>query len=104
MSSPSAPRTSPSETPLSSRSLEEINFERLEAFLGRLQGRRVPGLYRLIMGQVERALLRAALAQTHDHLGEAARLLGLDRNTLSRKARSLGLPLVSRPGRKRKSR
>ena len=81
-----------------SRSLEQLNYERLEAFLGRLQGRRIPGLYRLILGQVERALFRAALAQTGSHLGKAAELLDVDRNTLARKARSLGLLTESRPG------
>lgn len=102
MSSSQAPRPPAIDAPLSSRSLEEITHERLEAFLARLQGRRVPGLYRLIIGQVERALLRAALAQTQDHLGDAARLLDLDRNTLSRKVKSLGLPVKVRPGRKRR--
>lgn len=102
MSAPHTPTPAAPHAPLASRSLEEITHERLEAFLARLQGRRVPGLYRLIMGQVERALLRAVLAQTQDHLGEAARLLDLDRNTLARKVKSLGLPVSSRPGRKRR--
>ena len=90
------PNSSPVESP--PRSLEALNFERLELFLARLQGRRVPGLYRMIVGQVERALVRAALAQTDSHLGEAARLLDVDRNTLARKARAFGLPVSKKPG------
>ena len=92
----------PDEASLASRSLEELTFERLQLFLGRLQGRRVPGLYKLILAQVERALLRAALAQTGDHLGQTAQLLDVDRNTLSRKARALGLPISAKPGPKSK--
>jgi DNA-binding protein Fis len=87
-----------SEAAIAPRSLEQMNFERLEAFLGRLQGRRVPGLHKMILGQVERALLRAALAQTGSHLGEAATLLDLDRNTLARKVRGYGLAGPGRPG------
>ena len=91
---------SPAEAGNASRSLEDLTYERLEVFLARLQGRRVPGLYRLIGGQVERALIRAALVKTGGHLGEAARLLDVDRNTLARKARALGLEVSSKRGRK----
>ena len=101
MSSESPVRGAP---PPPARSLEDVTYERLHAFLGRLQGRPVPGLYRLILAQVERALLRAALNQTGDHLAEAARLLDLDRNTLARKARALGLPVSGKPGPKKRAR
>lgn len=93
----------PPDPSLANRSLEDLTYERLEVFLARLQGRRVPGLYKMILGQVERALLRAALNRTGDHLGEAAKLLDLDRNTLARKAKALGLVSETRPGPKRRS-
>ncbi|MBS2031080.1 MAG: hypothetical protein JST54_24475 [Deltaproteobacteria bacterium] len=102
MSTENTARGTPPPPP--ARSLEEVTYERLQAFLGRLQGRAVPGLYRLILSQVERALIRAALHQTGDHLAEAARLLDLDRNTLARKARSLGLPVSGKPGPKKRTR
>jgi len=69
--------------------LEELLYLRLGHFFDQLHGRRVPNLYRVVMDQVDRAVLRQALERADGHLGEAARFLGIDRNTLARKAKRL---------------
>jgi DNA-binding protein Fis len=69
--------------------LEELLYVRLGTFFDQLQSRRVPDLYRVVLEQVDRAILRQALERAGGQLGEAARFLGIDRNTLARKARRL---------------
>jgi DNA-binding protein Fis len=68
--------------------LEELLYLRLGKFFDQLHGRRVPDLYRVLMDQVDRAVLRQAI-ERHQGLGAAAEFLDVDRNTLSRKARRL---------------
>lgn len=50
-----------------------------------------PGLYARILPLVERPLLRAALAAAHGNQVKAARILGINRNTLRKKMKALGL-------------
>jgi DNA-binding protein Fis len=69
--------------------LEELLYLRLGAFFDQLHGRSVPDLYRVLLDQVDRAILRQALERTNGQIGEAARFLDLDRNTLSRKLKRL---------------
>ncbi len=69
--------------------LEELLYLRLGAFFDQLHGRSVPDLYRVLLDQVDRAILRQALERTQGQLGEAARFLDVDRNTLSRKVKRL---------------
>jgi DNA-binding protein Fis len=71
--------------------LEELLYQRLGRFLDQLEGRRVPGLYRVLVEQVDRAILRQALERSDGQLARAATFLDLDRNTLSRKVRRLRL-------------
>jgi len=52
------------------------------------------GLYDRILREVERPLLSTALAATHGNQLRAARLLGLNRNTLRKKIRELELHVV----------
>lgn len=73
------------------RPLEAIVVDRLSVFLDRLGDRTVPDLYRVVLAEVERGLLRAVLERSGGRVGRAARLLGLDRNTVARKARALRL-------------
>ena len=75
--------------------------ERLSALLGRLEGRPVPQLYRVVLEEVERGIFGAALDRANGEVGLAARLLGVDRNTVARKAKALGLITRGR-GRPRK--
>jgi DNA-binding protein Fis len=69
--------------------LEELLYVRLGRFFDQLNGRAVPDLYRVLLEQVDRALLRQALERSDGQLGAAARFLGVDRNTFARKARRL---------------
>jgi DNA-binding NtrC family response regulator len=43
----------------------------------------------VVLEQVDRAILRQALERADGQLGEAAKFLGIDRNTFARKARKL---------------
>lgn len=69
--------------------LEELLYLRLGTFFDQLNGTKVPDLYRVLLDQVDRAVLRQAIERADGQLGEAARFLGVDRNTLARKARRL---------------
>jgi DNA-binding protein Fis len=69
--------------------LEQLLYVRLGHFFDQLNGRRVPDLYRVLLEQVDRAVIRQALERTEGQLNAAAEFLSVDRNTLSRKARRL---------------
>jgi len=69
--------------------LEQLLYLRLGHFFDQLNGRSVPDLYRVLLDQVDRAVLRQALERAEGQLGAAAHFLDVDRNTLSRKARRL---------------
>jgi two-component system nitrogen regulation response regulator GlnG len=61
-----------------------------------------PGrVYREALAMLERPLLVHALASTGGNQLRAARLLGLNRNTLRKRCRELGLPLPGVSGRGR---
>ena len=69
--------------------LEELLCLGLGEFLDQLRGRRFPELYRVLLDQVDRAVLRQALERGEGQLTAAAFLLGVDRNTLARKVKRL---------------
>ena len=58
------------------------------------------GLYDRVLQEIERPLLSIVLAECHGNQLRAAELLGLNRNTLRKKIKDLGL----RAGRMRKNR
>lgn len=64
---------------------------RVELFYEHLRGQEVSGLYDAVMREVERPLLSAALARARGVASAAAKDLGIDRGTLSRRLRALGL-------------
>jgi Fis family transcriptional regulator len=64
---------------------------RVELFYEHLRGQEVSGLYAAVMREVERPLLAAALARAGGVLANAAHDLGIDRGTLARRVRALGL-------------
>ena len=66
--------------------------------LSRADPRRV---YRDAMAMMERPLLQHALSLTGGNQLRAARLLGVNRNTLRKRCRDLGLEPTRRPGRAR---
>ncbi len=69
--------------------LEELLYARLTRFFDLLHGREVPDLYRVLLDQVDRAVLRHALERADGQVGIAAKFLGVDRNTLARKVKRL---------------
>jgi DNA-binding protein Fis len=73
--------------------LEQLLYLRLGQFFDQLHGRSVPDLYRVLLDQVDRAVLRQALERADGQLGAAADFLDVDRNTLSRKARRLKIDM-----------
>lgn len=65
--------------------------KRLAVLFDDLGPQRVGGLYRRVMEEVERALLLEVLERTHGSQTAAAKILGIHRNTLRLRLRSLGL-------------
>jgi len=53
-----------------------------------------PGVYDRIIQEVERPLISICLAATRGNQIRAAQLLGLNRNTLRKKIRDLGLEVI----------
>lgn len=56
-----------------------------------------PGLYGRVLREVERPLIARTLGATRGNQVQAARLLGLNRNTLRKKIRELGVDVVRAP-------
>jgi two-component system nitrogen regulation response regulator GlnG len=71
--------------------LEQLIAARLEECVHGLGSRDSANLYELVLGLVERPLLRAVLRETGGNQLRAAQLLGINRNTLRKKLRALGL-------------
>jgi DNA-binding protein Fis len=74
--------------------LEELLYLRLEQFFDQLHGKRVPGLYKVLTDQVDRAIVRQALERAGGQIQSAAQFLGMDRNTLARKAKRLKIKVA----------
>src|SRR5262249_61367678 len=66
--------------------LEHLLYLRLGQFFDQLHGGSVPDLYRVLLDQVDRAVLRQALERADGQVGMAAEVLDVARNTLSRTA------------------
>jgi len=64
---------------------------RVELFYEQLRGHSVSGLYDAVMREVEKPLLSVALSRAGGVRIDAARDLGIDRGTLARRLRALGL-------------
>ncbi len=75
----------------SPRPLDEEIRHRLDAFFDRLRGHDASGLYQAVMREVERPLIAGALARAQGVRAAAAEALGIDRGTLARRMRALGL-------------
>jgi two-component system nitrogen regulation response regulator GlnG len=71
--------------------LEQLIAAKLEECVRGLGSRESANLYELVLGLVERPLLRAVLHETGGNQLRAAALLGINRNTLRKKLRQLGL-------------
>ncbi|MBR0644299.1 nitrogen regulation protein NR(I) [Plastoroseomonas hellenica] len=76
-------------------SLEQAVERHLSGFMAaHRDGMPVRDLYERVLAEVERPLLRLALAATRGNQIKAASMLGLNRNTLRKKIRELELPVV----------
>lgn len=73
------------------RPLDEEIRHRMDAFFERLREHDASGLYHLVMREVERPLIAGALARARGVRAAAAETLGIDRGTLSRRMRALGI-------------
>ena len=73
------------------RPLDEEIRHRLDAFFGRLGEQEATGLYSAVMREVERPLIAGALARAGGVRAAAAEALGIDRGTLARRMRALGM-------------
>ncbi|HEY6004710.1 MAG TPA: helix-turn-helix domain-containing protein [Anaeromyxobacter sp.] len=73
------------------RSLDEEMRHRLDAFFDRLRRHEASGLYAAVMREVERPLIAGALARAGGVRAAAAETLGIDRGTLVRRMRALGM-------------
>ncbi|MFY3746062.1 helix-turn-helix domain-containing protein [Anaeromyxobacter sp. PSR-1] len=71
--------------------LDEELRQRVDAFFDRLHGQPATGLYDAVMREVERPLISGALARARGVRSVAAEALGIDRGTLARRMRALGL-------------
>ncbi|MCD6498830.1 MAG: sigma-54-dependent Fis family transcriptional regulator [Deltaproteobacteria bacterium] len=79
------------QTLLDTYSLDELVKAKLDMFLQRLKGYRIEGLYGEIMSRVERELIRQVLDHTDGNQVQAAKVLGINRNTLRSKIQKLGI-------------
>lgn len=71
--------------------LETALYEKLDAYFEALEGRPPLPLYRLVVEAVERPLLIYALERCSYNQLEAAKLLGIHRNSLRKKLLDAGL-------------
>jgi Fis family transcriptional regulator len=63
----------------------------LEKYFHDLNGERPGDLYDLVIGEVERPLLEMVLNHAGENQSDAARMLGINRNTLRKKLKDHGL-------------
>ena len=89
------PRASAANDPEHSQSLSAaIEHHLAQYFAEHGEGLPPPGVYDRILQDVERPLISICLAATRGNQIRAAHLLGLNRNTLRKKIRDLGLEVV----------
>lgn len=81
------------EEELEEMGLEEIIEAKLKSFLGKVQGLDMTDLYPTIIQMSERPLIKLILKQMGYNQIKAAKVLGINRNTLRKKIRELGIPL-----------
>lgn len=72
-------------------SLEQLIENRLKPFLARIKDLEMTDLYQSIIQMAERPLIKLILQQSGNNQIKAARILGINRNTLRKKIRELNL-------------
>ena len=71
--------------------LKELVRQQIDQYFNQLDGEMPQDLYDLVVGQVEHALLEAALAQSNNNQSKAAEMLGISRGTLRTRMKLFGL-------------
>lgn len=71
--------------------LAETVQHSLDNYFRDLDGEQPTDLYQLVIGEVERPLLKSLLAHTDNNQSKAARMLGINRATLRKKLKLYGL-------------
>ena len=71
--------------------LKELVRQQIDQYFDELDGEIPKDLYDLVVGQVEHALLEAALAQSNNNQSKAAEMLGVSRGTLRTRMKLFGL-------------
>ena len=71
--------------------LKELVRQQIDQYFDELDGEMPQDLYDLVVGQVEQALLEAALAQSNNNQSKAAEMLGISRGTLRTRMKLFGL-------------
>ena len=71
--------------------LKELVRQQIDQYFDELDGEMPQDLYDLVVGQVEHALLEAALEQSNNNQSKAAEMLGISRGTLRTRMKLFGL-------------
>ena len=71
--------------------LKELVRQQIDQYFDELDGEMPQDLYDLVVGQVEHALMEAALAQSNNNQSKAAEMLGISRGTLRTRMKLFGL-------------
>lgn len=74
-----------------SKPLSSLADECLESYFATLNGHKPGDLYQLVIGEVEKPLLRRVLRYTNGNQSEAADILGINRGTLRKKLKDYKL-------------
>ena len=86
---------------LNEQALEDMVYLRLSDYFRRIKGHRAEDLYEVVMPQLERPLIRLVLEACNGNKCDAAKMLGINRNTLLKRMRHLGMATQPRFWRKK---
>jgi Fis family transcriptional regulator len=77
--------------PVRAQPLGECVRQSLAVYFADLEGTEAQNLYPLVIGEIEKPLLEAVMHQAGGNQSRAARMLGINRNTLRKKLTQYGL-------------
>ncbi len=77
--------------PVRAQPLGECVRQSLVVYFADLEGTEAQNLYPLVIGEIEKPLLQAVMHQAGGNQSRAARMLGINRNTLRKKLTQYGL-------------
>jgi len=80
-------------------SLEDLVAGKVRGFVQAMAGAGQTGLYHMLLSEFERPLIAITLEETRGNQVAAAKLLGINRNTLRKKINDLSIPVERRRGR-----